>query len=46
MNSIQTLFAASVEVKNILLEGKELDSLIRMGDVITESVKNGGKLLL
>jgi D-sedoheptulose 7-phosphate isomerase len=46
MNSIQTLFAASVEVKNILLEGKELDSLIIMGDVISESVKNGGKLLL
>ena len=46
MNSIQSNFSRSVEVKQKLLQGTELDVLLSMGDVISDSIKNGGKLLL
>jgi len=44
--SIRTLFENSIDTKRKLLEGDYLDILSVMGDTITESIKNGGKLLL
>ena len=44
--SIRTLFENSINTKKQLLEGDSLDILAVMGDKITESIKQGGKLLL
>ena len=44
--SIRTLFEDSIDIKRQLLNGNYLDVLTVMGDVITDSIKCGGKLLL
>ena len=46
IKSIRTLFENSISTKQQLLDSDSLDVLAIMGDKITESIKNGGKLLL
>ena len=39
-------FAESVKVKNLIIQDNKLSVLIKMSQIITKSIKNGGKLLL
>lgn len=39
-------FAESVKVKNLIIQDNKLSVLIKMSEIITKSIKNGGKLLL
>ena len=43
---IQKLFEDSISVKKEMLDGNYFEIIADMGDVIVESIKNGGKLLL
>jgi D-sedoheptulose 7-phosphate isomerase len=43
---IQELFEDSISVKKEMLDGNYFEIIADMGDVIVESIKNGGKLLL
>jgi len=44
--AIRKLFKDSINVKEKLLAGDHLENIAFMGDIIVESIKNGGKLLL
>ena len=44
--AIRKLFQDSINVKKQILEGDYLEIIAFMGDVIVDSIKNGGKLLL
>ena len=44
--AIRKLFQDSINVKKQILEGDYLEIIACMGDVIVDSIKNGGKLLL
>lgn len=39
-------FAESIKVKNLIIQDNKLSVLIKMSEIITKSIKNGGKLLL
>ncbi|MCW8901334.1 MAG: SIS domain-containing protein [Gammaproteobacteria bacterium] len=46
LENIKDLFLDSIEVKNQILQGDALESLVSMGDEIVSAIQNGNKLLL
>ena len=46
MNKIKKLFKESIKIKKEILNSTILDVIERMGDEISNSIKNGGKLML
>ena len=46
LKKIEDLFIDSIEVKNCILQGDYLNSLITMGNEIVNAIKNGNKLML
>ena len=46
MNKIKKLFKESIKIKKEILNSNILDVIERMGDEISNSIKNGGKLML
>ena len=46
MNNIKKIFKESIKVKQLLVDGPNLESLSLIGDDITASIKNGNKLML
>ncbi|MCB1306433.1 MAG: SIS domain-containing protein, partial [Leptospiraceae bacterium] len=46
MDTIKKSFEESIKVKQEILDGDCLNSIARMGKVICESIRGGGKLLL
>ena len=46
MSKIKELFEESIQVKNLIIDSDVLQTLEKMGDEISHSIKNGGKLML
>ena len=46
MSKIKELFEESIQVKKLILDTNILQILEKMGDEISHSIKNGGKLML
>ena len=46
MNKIKKLFKESIKIKKEILNSNILDVIERMGDEISNSIKNGGKIML
>ncbi len=46
LKNIEDLFSESIDVKNQILQGDSLKSLVSMGDEIVNAIKNGNKLML
>ena len=46
MNKIKKLFEESIKIKKEILNSNTLDVIERMGDEISNSIKNGGKVML
>ena len=46
MSKIKELFEESIQVKKLILDTNILQTLEKMGDEISHSIKNGGKLML
>ena len=46
MSKIKELFEESIQVKNLIIDSDVLKTLEKMGDEISHSIKNGGKLML
>ena len=46
MNKIKKLFKESINIKQEILNSNILNVIERMGDEISHSIKNGGKMML